>query len=159
MACNKKKCLIGFVSVFATLFVFEYLFHGCSWMMEQYNNTATLWRTPEDMGNYFYLYFIRIALLSAVICCLYKKFVSNASTPAAAEGEACATKKCCPHQASLCFGVKIGLLIGTIQASSFIWMPIPAALGLAWFFGGVLEGALVGLVLSFIYKKKECSVS
>ena len=160
-SCKKTKCLISFVSVFILMFAFEHLFHGCTWMNEQYKNTS-FWRSPEEIHAHLSLYVARIAILAAFISCLYKKLCKSSdaaeascSTEAPKAEGACATKKCCPYQKGICFGFKIGVIMGTVQASNYIWLPISSDLAIAWFVGTVVEGVLVGLLLSIINKKKQ----
>lgn len=157
--CSKKRCLISAVAVFAFMFLYDKLFHGCSWMMEQYAQTAALWRTPESMGEYFPWFFVRYGILAMVIVCLYKKFCEAGCSKPINEGAGCCMKSgTCVHKRGMCFGMKIGLLMGTIQASSYIWMPIPGSLAIAWFVGALVQGIGVGFVLSLVCKKKgECT--
>lgn len=160
--CPKSQCLISFVAVFAFMFLYDKVFHSCKWIMDQYDQTPQLWRTAEDMGQYFPWFFVRYGILTAVICCLYKKMCQCATTSCSGkpvnEGAGCCMKPgTCVHKRSMCFGAKIGVLIGTVQASSYIWMPISSSIALAWFGAAVVQGIGVGLILSFLCKKKECS--
>ena len=59
---------------------------------------------------------------------------------------------------SLCFGVILGALLGTLSASAYLWMPISAELAIKWFIAGLAEGIVISAVLSSICcnKKGEC---
>lgn len=154
--CPKKKCLISALAVFVFMSLYEHFFHGCPWMVNMYQQTAALWRTPEAMKEMMPWFIGKDVILALIFTCLYKKFamayMSDAGT-CSATGE---KKACCPIQRGLCFGMKIGLLLGTLQGSAYAYMPIPLDLAIAWFVGGVVEGLGIGLVLSLICNKKEC---
>lgn len=153
--CPKRQCLISFAAVFVFMFLYDKLFHGSVWMMDMYQHTANLWRTSEQMRGVFPWMFVRYALLSAAICCLYKKIaMADDAAYCAAPGE----KNPCPStNRGLCFGVALGILLGVMQASSYIWMPMPGALALAWFLGALIQGVLIGLLLSFLCRKKNAA--
>jgi hypothetical protein len=153
--CPKARCLISFVALFAFLFLYDKLFNGSVWMVDMYQQTANLWRSPEDMHRVFPWMFARYALLAAAICCLYKKTAKAADAAyCAAPGE---KKPCSPLAHGLCFGIALGMLMGTLQASSYLWMPIPGALVIAWFLGALVQGVLAGLLLSFLCRMKNAA--
>ena len=169
-SCKKTNCLIAVLAVFAFMFLYDKLFHGCPWMMEQYQKTSNLWRTPEAMHEVFAWFFVRYALLAGVITCLYKRWSkapccckgmssgacgTNANAPGSSAD--CGTKKCCPRKCGICFGIKVGVLMGVIQASSYIWLPIPGELAIAWFVGALVQGIGVGIILSLILSKSDNS--
>jgi len=150
--CKMKACvkpmIISVLAVLVTLFATEYLIHGI-WLMPLYQQTASLWRPMSEMGMFPWC-IIRLLALSFIYSALYCKCKK-------AKPEACDIdgKKQCPIQHGLCFGILLGLLIGTMMASSYLWMPVPGELAIKWFIGGLGQGILVGLVLSCICSKKK----
>ncbi len=156
------KLLMAAVPVALFLMAAEYFIH-VKWLMDLYNTTPQLWRTPEDMkvvtGGGMCL--LRIAAMSLAIAALYLK-TKKTGCPQCAE----ACKKKCPIAHGLCFGVALGVFMGTMMGSSYFWMPISAELGQKWFLAGLGEGIGAGLVLGIICKccskmcgKKSCGTT
>lgn len=155
--CPKARCMISVIAVFAFMFLFDKLFHGCSWMMEKYEETAHLWRSPDDMAHYAPWFFVRYGIMALVICCLYKKFAAGMAAGGTCEKTGIISK-CTPYKTGICFGIKIGLLIGVVQASSYIWLPISGEVAIAWLVASVIQGIGVGLILTALCKKANCTV-
>ena len=142
--CKMKQCMkpmiISTIAVAISLFLTEWLIHGV-WLKPLYEQTASLWRPMNEMGMFPWC-IIRLLALGFLFSALYCKCKKS--------GGECATdgKKECPKKAAMCFGVMLGLLIGTMMASSYLWMPIPGELAIKWFIGGLAQGIVVSLVLS-----------
>ena len=111
-------------------------------------------------------------LLAIVFTCFFKKFRKCAAAchcgPECACGPNCPCKiavadknSCCPIKSGgLCFGLKIGLIMGILMASTYIYMPIPSSLAIKWFFAYLVEGIGIGAVLgicSGIGGKNNCA--
>ncbi len=162
--CPKKQCFISVIALFVFLYAFEYVLNGHV-LMGMYNETPQLWRSPEEMAQYAPWFPVRYLLLAMVITCLFKKMckcdnVGGNTAEASAEVPACGTgKPCCPSKKAVCFGTKIGLLMGILAASCYIWMPISGMLAIAWLVSHIIEGIGIGIVLACVWKKKECCAS
>ncbi len=147
--CKKGYCpircfLLPVLAVFAAIFAFEWVFHGVI-MMPSYQATAALWRSHTDMQDLCYVSLIRQVVTALVVTCLFcwiSKVKSDCGTP------------CCPIQKGAKFGFKIGLLLGIGQFGSYVYLPIPLNMALAWLAGGVAEGVLMGVVLGTICRMK-----
>lgn len=144
--CKMKECIkpmaIGTVAVAVTLFLVEWLVHGV-WLMPLYEQTAALWRATNDMGMSPWG-IVRLLALGFLITAIFCK--CKQAKMAACEAGA----KPCPRKMGFCFGTIIGAFMGTMMASSYLWMPVPAELGIKWFIGGLAEGIAAGLVLSHL---------
>ena len=55
----------------------------------------------------------------------------------------------------MCFGIKIGLLLGIWNAGAYVYLPIPQQLAIAWFFTGLVEGIGAGIILGIVCKGKS----
>lgn len=146
--CGKPgiKCLIPVAAVFAVLFGFQWAFHGV-YMMPQYEATASLWRSKEEMQGMLWVCLTTKLLMAFAISCLYCCM---------AKGAACGGK--CPKTGAK-FGFKIGLLLGAHDYASYAWLPIPREIAINWFIGDVIMGVIIGVVLAYvcqICKKGEC---
>jgi hypothetical protein len=144
-----KTCAISVIAVFAFLMGYDMFVHG-TLLKADYEATASMWRTPEEMKALFPLCLAYHFFLAMVLTCLFKKFRAGccAKNPEAATA-------CCPIKSGgICFGLKIGILMGLLHASGYIWLPIPAALAIKWFVASLIQGVGVGVVLGMLCKGK-----
>jgi hypothetical protein len=151
-SCSAKPCCVGkyllaaipvFIFLMATGFLINHI-----WLKDLYMQTASLWRPMDEMSGMFPKIAAYQAILSVLLTALYKKCKNAECAPA--EGD----KKPCPRAKALCFGIVIGLLMGTMQGAAYIWMPIPLELAVKWFISGLVQGIGVALILSFTCCKK-----
>lgn len=154
-SCPKKHCLVSVIALFVFMYVYEMIVHG-HLLMGMYEQTAALWRPQADMAQYAPWFLLRYALLAMVVTCLYKKLCHCAPSAACQTGGE-PMKKTCPYQKALCFGMKIGMIMGIMQASAYIYMPIPGSLAVAWFVASMVEGLGFGVILALLCKKKDGS--
>lgn len=136
--CKKMsvKCLIPIGAVFATIFVFEWLFHGV-YMMPAYQATAEHWRPMEEMQQLWPICLLTKLIMAFAITYLYYWIAGSCPSQG----------KCIKKGAK--FGFKIGLLLGAQQFASYIWLPIDMSMAVNWFVGNVIMGVLVGVVLAY----------
>ena len=128
----------AFLATFVFIAVFEYVVHGV-WLLDHYNQTPQLWRSLEDMQQYFVFGFIIQALTAFIIGLIYTRNYENKGP---AEG--------------LRFGLLLGLLIGVGSAAAYGWMPISQTLATLWFFTGLAKGIGSGVVFGLIYRDPCC---
>ncbi len=139
--CEMKPCLfkgviLPTVAVFILISIFQYLFHGVI-MQPHYEATADMWRSAEEMALHLDFSYLMTALVSLVLVMLYCCHTKT---------KACMGK--CPVT-GIKFGIVIGLLLGLWDLQSYAWLPFETmTIPLAWCFGTVIMGLLVGLLLS-----------
>jgi hypothetical protein len=121
--------------MFVFIFLYEMLVHGFI-LMGMYEATANVWRDfaemqanmPLSMGFQFVL----AAWTAFAFSQLYRQGgVKN----------------------GLRFGLFFGVFAGILMSSWYLWLNVPAALGLSWFISSIGEGLGAGLVLGSIYRK------
>lgn len=135
----KQSCIYSVIAGFIFLFGFNWLYHGIV-LAGAYEATADMWRTPAEMKEYFWWCVGSQALLVVVLASLYDKM------------------KCCSGiQGGVCFGFLAGLVIAILDGRSYIYMPLPESLAVAWVIGGVVSG--VGLGIIFSYFKSCCATT
>lgn len=134
------RFILSVLAGFVFLFGYEWLLHGV-WLMDLYIQTANLWRTPDEMYTLFPFQLLSQFALSLVSALFFTRHYE-----ARGMGE------------GMRFGFLLGLVFGVMMASSFVWMPIPGALAVAWFAGGLLQGLGLGVVFSLTYRKGACCV-
>jgi hypothetical protein len=151
--CSKKHCIIGVIAVFAFSMLYDFLVHG-HLLKGMYEATASLWRTEEEMQQMAVWCFVYHALLAITITCIYKRARQGMALIAEQSGQ-----KKCPYMSSVCFGLKIGTLMGLMHASSYIWLPIPGSLAIAWFIASLGQAVGMALVLALVYRNKDCKTA
>ncbi len=130
-----SKAILFTLSLFVTIFFFDWIFHGI-YMMPAYEATAALWRSPEAMKEFFHIGLIRQGLTALAVVVLY-----GLST----QGQG---RACCKH--GVRFGLAVGLLLGISQFGGYAWMPIPLEMALSWLAGSLVLGVILGLELTVL---------
>ncbi len=136
--CTKCECikmLIPVVIGFVYIFILEFILHGVL-LKSQYEATAHLWRSPEDMQAMF-----PFMLLTQFLTAFITAFIFTRHYKGKGIGE------------GLRYGKFIGLLIGVLNIAPYAWTPVPAMLAMAWFAGGFLKGIGLGALFGLIAEK------
>lgn len=139
------RWLLASLVIFVFIFAAEFFVHGI-WLMPIYEETASLWRSQEEMQQLFPWMFLYQGLVAVLVSTLYCKCRCGlAHVP---EGQ------CNPRPSihALCFGLLTGVLFGVLHAAAYIWTPIPLELAIKWFVANVLEGVCIGAILSVVYR-------
>ncbi len=140
---STKKCscpIVTTVALAITLFVFDSIFHGVL-LEKSYMQTASLWRSKQDMGDYLFFNIAMYLISSGLIVAIFKQFILNLN------------KK---ELLNNCFkgGLLLGFLVGTVLLGFYAYMPISLDLAIAWFFAGVAHGVLIAVILYLFNKNK-----
>ena len=152
--CNKKTCLISFLAVYIFMMAYSFVVHGIL-LKADYDATANLWRPMAEMEQLGAICWLLHALMAAVLVCLFKKFKKGV----AACDAGAATSSCPIKSGGICFGLKIGLLLGAYHASFYVLLPIPLDLAVKWFFAELFMGIGIGAVLGMVCKSKHCDIT
>jgi len=145
--CCPKACAISFIAVYAFMMLYAFVVHG-HLLTAEYEATSSLWRAQADMERLAPLCWILHAVLAMAFVCLFKKFKAGVVM---CRGEALASR--CPIKSGgLCFGLKLGIILGVVQAAMYIHMPIPESLAIKWFLSEFFMGLGIGAVLGMTYK-------
>lgn len=144
--CPIKKVVVLAVVAFATIFGFQWLYHGV-YMMPDYLATASMWRPEAQMKEFMHICIISkglMALAASGLFCMAMK--SSCGAP-------------CPVKGAK-IGLLIGLLLGAASFASYAWLPFETnTIPLKWLAGDVLMGILVGTALGLVSRmcKKDCA--
>lgn len=144
--CPIKKVVLSTLVAFVVIFAFDYVFHSI-YMMPDYLATAQLWRSPEEMKDYFQ--FITIA-----------QFM-RAFGYAGLFALLCKCTGGCNYALGIRFGLITGILIGACSIASHAYMPVPLHIPLKWLGGEIVQAVLVGIALTMFNRHKSgcCSVN
>lgn len=147
-SCNKKACIISVVAVTLFLMAYGWLVHGVV-LKPDYDATASMWRSEEEMQQFFPFCMLFPIAFAMIYTCLFKKFQKGLIACCPEAGNTC-----CPIKSGgMCFGLKLGLLLGLLMAQGYMWLPIPLSLAVKWFVAGLVEGLGVGIILGMISGK------
>ena len=131
---NKEKFILSCVSVFAFIFLFDWVMHDFV-IKNLYEDTSSLWRDDEEI-LVFLFWRVFGQLILAVFFCLI--FLHGYEKKGLGEGAR--------------YGFLIGLLMTAPVFIQFAVQPLPTNLLVSWLVGGVLELILAGVILAAIYR-------
>ncbi|HKP92808.1 MAG TPA: hypothetical protein VJS88_02850 [Chthoniobacterales bacterium] len=131
---NIKRLVLAIVVGFVVIFGTDFLIHAL-WLHSDYDATKELWRPEAEMHARFHWMLIAQFLCAAVFVIIWAQGFAGRGMGAA---------------------VAFGLLMGTAMQ---IWViinhvvsPVPGILAAKWFFSGLAQAVLLGLVTAAIYK-------
>ena len=137
---NPKRLVLAIIVAFVFVVVSDILIHGV-WLKDTYGATASLWRTegemPARMGWMFGAQFL--AAMTFVVLW--------------ARGFA---EKAC-LRCALMYGLFMGRFSQAATLMTYVVTPIPAEIPLKWFFAGVAQAVLLGVVTFFVYRPKPAA--
>ena len=135
-----KKMLIGFVAVFITLEVLDFLIHGVI-LMSTYAAMQNVWRT-DMMAKMWILHVVKIITAFFFVVIFSKGFENK----------------------GIMEGLRYGFYVGMIVASgfglgSYASFPIPHMLAIHWFVLTLVEYLVAGVVVAQVYKQGKEAAS
>jgi hypothetical protein len=139
---NINRLVISIIVVFIAVFATDFLIHGL-WLSSLYGSTNELWRPEAEMSSGKYMgWMIGGQLLAAITF-----------TTLWAVGFAQHGKLSC----AVLFGLFMALFSQTHTLISYAVQPLPMELVWKWLFSGVVQGIVLGIIVSFVYKPKASS--
>jgi hypothetical protein len=131
---NMKRLLLAIVAAFALIFATDFLIHGF-WLMPDYEATKSLWRPENEMQAHFHWMLFAQLLCAATFVIIWAKGFAGRD---------------------LGTGITFGLLMGLFQQIwviiNYVVMPMPGSLAMKWFFAGLVQAILLGIITALIYK-------
>ena len=138
---NIKRLLLAIAAAFVVIFVTDFLIHGI-WMMPDYRATQQLWRSDAEMHARFGWMLAAQLLWAATFVLLWTRWADTAHL-------SCAVG----------YGFLMGLFSGVWAIVMYVVVPMPCAIAAKWFFAGIVQSILVGLVTFYVYKPKPQPVT
>ena len=135
---NPGRLILAILAGFIYIFASDYLIHAI-WLEADYKASASLWRTEFGMRSRFLL------MLGAQFLCSLAFMYIWAKTGW--------------RRRSLADGAVFGFWLGVFQQVMtivlYVVIPLPNALALKWFFVGLLQTTLLGVLAAAIYKPRS----
>lgn len=135
---NTKRWLMASIAAFVVVAVLEYVLNEIL-LADLYRQTAAVWRPQTDMQRLMWLWTISHAIAALVFTLIYAQGYERS--------------KAGPAQGAR-YGLYMGIFVSAPTSLGFYAvLPIPAALALYWFVGGVVVWAVTGAVVGALYQK------
>ena len=130
-----KKFWLGFVAVFVTSEILNFLINGLL-LMPDYQATQNVWR--PNMMSYMWVFHVLMVVESFFFTLIFSKGY---------EGK------------GIMEGVRFGLYIGIWMSmgmayGTYAMIAIPYSLAIKWFLFGIIQYIIMGIVVSMVYGKK-----
>jgi len=138
---NIKRLLLAIAVAFVVIFATDFLIHGI-WMMPDYRATQQLWRSDAEMHARFGWMLAAQLLWAITFVLLWTRWADTAHL-------SCAVG----------YGFLMGLFSGVWAIVMYVVVPMPCAIAAKWFFAGIVQSILVGLVTFYVYKPKPQPVT
>jgi len=133
---NTKRLILAIVVAFVVLWVTDFLIHGV-WMTPDYRATQQLWRTDTEMQSHMaWMLGAQLLFVITFVILWAKGFASHTKNIACAVG----------------YGLLMGLFSGVWALIMYVVVPMPGSIAAKWFFAGIVQTILLGLVTFWIYK-------
>jgi hypothetical protein len=137
---NMNRLILAIVAGFIVIFATDYLIHGL-WLVPDYEATKSLWRPEAEMHSRF-----QWMILAQVICAVTFVIIWAKGVVGGSVGN----------------GIAFGLLMGLFQQIwaivDYVVIPMPGELAAKWFFSGLAQAVLLGIVTALVYKPKTVPV-
>lgn len=132
---NSPRLILSIIAVFIGIFATDFLIHGV-WLAGDYKASAATFRTDDEMAKHFGWIILYQLVCASILSILWAKTFANRPSLAGA----------------MIYG---GLMGAFFQSSSFVShavFPLPSAIMTKWVVAGIIQMALMGLLLFYIYK-------
>ena len=131
---NVKRFVLACLAVFVFVMLFGWVFHDVL-LKDTYAQTANMWRTKAEMGQYFVWLVLGQFVQVVAFCVIYTRSES--------------------HKRSVAFGAGYGIAVGVLKAGGSLVIhavqPLPMSLIGAWIVGDIVQIAIAGAILGAIY--------
>jgi hypothetical protein len=137
---NPKRLILAVVVVFVGLWLTSFLIHGV-WLNPVYKETMNLWRSEAEMQKHMGWMLLGQLLWSIAFVGLWSRNVSAVSSA----GRSCL------------YGLVMGIFSEANSIIMFTVQPLPGHLVAKWVLAGVVQSALMGLLVYFVGRPKTAA--
>jgi hypothetical protein len=134
---NITRLLLATLAGFVLIFLTDFLIHG-HLLAADYEASKALWRPDSEMHSHFSLMLFAQLLCAVTFVLVWAKGFA---------GKGVGT------------GISIGLLMGLFQQTwaiiDYVVLPMPGSLAVKWFFTGLVQAVLLGILTALIYKPAQ----
>lgn len=113
----------------------DFLVHGL-WLAGAYKASYELWRPEAEMMAYMPWMLFGQFLVALAFTSIYAAWVAGG----------------CSWKGAMLYGATMGLFSGGGQLIMYAVQPFPCQLVCQWFVAGILQGAVLGLLIQLVYR-------
>ena len=136
---NTKKFIVAVIAVYMVKQVLDIIIHG-KILASVYDSIHGVWR--PDMDDKMWIMWVTAIIFSVFFVYIYHFFQKGHHKTGLITG--------------LCYGFLMGILIeGTGVFNSYALYELPSSLIWQWFFYGMIQMLIYGLIVAWIYQSKE----
>jgi hypothetical protein len=136
---NIKRLILAIIAGWFVIFAADMAIHHF-WLGPDYVATKSIWRPDAEIQARLYWMFIAQFLGVATFVIVWAKGFAGGTVGT---------------------GIVFGLLMGLFQSiwvlTNYVMIPLPGDLAIKWFFAGLAQAVLLGIVTSFTYKPTTSS--
>lgn len=133
---NIKRLILAIIVGFIVFVGTDFLIHEI-WMKPDYQATASLWRPETDMGSYIGWMFFAQLLLAITFVLIWTRWAETAKLSCA-----------------IGYGFLMGVFSGCWAIIMYVVLPMPGSIACKWFFAGIAQAIILGIVTFYVYKPK-----
>ena len=137
---NIRRLILAIIAGWVVIFATDFLIHEL-WLGPIYEATKPLWRSETEMHTHICWMFFAQFLCAATFVIIWAKGFAGDSVGC---------------------GIVFGLLMGLFQQVwaivNYVVLPMPAELAMKWFFSGLAQAVLLGIVTALVYKPSASPV-
>lgn len=133
---NIKRLIPAIIVAFVVLWGTDFLIHGI-WMKPDYLATKSLWRPEMEMGSYMGWMLGAQFLFAITFVLLWTRWADTARLGCA-----------------FGYGLLMGVFSGVWAIIMYVVIPMPGSIACKWFFAGIAQAILLGIVTFYVYKPK-----
>jgi hypothetical protein len=133
---NIKRLILAIIAGYIVVFLSDWLIHGI-WMAADYAATPQLWRPEAEMASKMGWMLAGQLLTVVTFVLLWTRWASTAKLTCA-----------------IGFGLLMGMFSGVWAIVIYVVTPTPCPIACKWFFAGIVQCILLGIVTFFVYKPK-----
>src|SRR5687767_8347886 len=126
---NIKRLILAIGAGFLFYFITDFIIHGV-WMVQDYKQTAELWRSEADMQARMPWMFLGHLLFATAFVVLWAKGFADWG---------------CLSCAAM-FGLFMGLFLQGNTIIGYVVSPVPPSIPIKWFFSGLIQTTLLGIL-------------
>jgi hypothetical protein len=131
---NITRLLLAIVAGFAFIFVSDFLIHGFL-LDSDYRATASLWRPEAEMHQRFAWMLLTQLLCATAIAVIWAMGFAGRDLGTGAR-----------------FGLLMGLAMQAWAIAFYVVAPLPGGIAAKWFFTGVAQAVILGIIVAAIYR-------
>lgn len=138
---NIKRLIFAIVAGYVVIWLTDWLIHE-KWLMANYEATQQLWRAKPEMASLMG-WMIGAQFLTVIAFVLVWTRWADTARIGCAIG----------------FGLLMGLFSGVWAIVLYVILPMPGEIACKWFFAGIVQCILLGIVTFFVYKPKQAAAA